>query len=483
MKRIKLALLLLLLSCMALLSACGSDYRIIASENVITRMTEMHDCTVVDARSPEAYAEGHVPDAINIPADTVGDGEIEALPAKDLPIIVYGESESAGNQAAKRLADLGYEKVFTFGGISAWRGDVVKEEDPEHVHLFNEKATTAQFFVKDATRDEAAIFRYSCACGEGARYKTFTHGRKTSELLSVGKKADLLDGKKILFAGNSFNYYGKTVNYVDGGVTEQAARMNDTGYFYELCKQNGAEVNVTNWSFGSHTLSDIFSSSCAADKECTAGHDHLADLTDRNYDYVSLMDMNRAAGMNEDEYIAKIKSFMKLFTDVNPDCKFIFSIPSGAYWYNHQDKLGAYDYVTFAAKLAELDNVIVIDWGRLVYDLVKRDTLLPDSTVRCTESSLITPDGNQPNLLSGYIHAVMTYCAITGETAVGQPTMLENGTETGFALRFQMDSYIEKIYKGKSTNFVGILSSEEEMKNVQQLINRYMDMESYRHYK
>ena len=48
MKRIKLALLLLLLSCMALLSACGSDYRIIASENVITRMTELHDCTVVD---------------------------------------------------------------------------------------------------------------------------------------------------------------------------------------------------------------------------------------------------------------------------------------------------------------------------------------------------------------------------------------------------------------------------------------------------
>ena len=61
--------------------------------------------------------------------------------------------------------------------------------------------------------------------------------------------------------------------------------------------------------------------------------------------------------------------------------------------------------------------------------------------------------------------------------------MLENGTETGFALRFQMSAYIEKIYKGKSTNFVGILSSEEEMKNVQQLINRYMDMESYRHYK
>ena len=359
----------------------------------------------------------------------------------------------------------------------------MKEEDPEHVHLFNEKATTAQFFVKDATRDEAAIFRYSCACGEGARYKTFTHGRKTSELLSVGKKADLLDGKKILFAGNAYNYYGKTVSFVDGGVTEQAARMNDTGYFYELCKKNGATVNVTNWSFGNHTLADLFDGSCSVDRECDAGHDHLADLTDRNYDYVSLMDMTQVSNVSEEEYIESLKSFMKVFTDVNPDCKFIFSIPSGAYWYNHRDSLGAYPYVSFAEKIAALDNVIVMDWGRLIYDLVKQDTSVPGSSLRCSESSLITPDGQNPNLLSGYIHTLMTYCAITGETAVGQPTALENGTETGNALRFQKTVYIEKIYKGKSTNFTAFMDSETEMKGIQQLIDRYLDMETYRFYK
>ncbi len=61
------------------------------------------------------------------------------------------------------------------------------------------------------------------------------------------------------------------------------------------------------------------------------GFNHLEELKDRNFDYVSLMDIARDYPSQE-EYIEELKGYMKLFTDVNPNCKFIYSIPCGAYW-------------------------------------------------------------------------------------------------------------------------------------------------------
>ena len=82
-------------------------------------------------------------------------------------------------------------------------------------------------------------------------------------------------------------------NYVDQPVTvlekkqsvlTQEARSNDKGYFYQICKNNGAEVAVTNWTFGNHTFTDLFEE-CSADRGCN-GVDHSSYLTDRSFDYV-----------------------------------------------------------------------------------------------------------------------------------------------------------------------------------------------------
>ena len=76
----------------------------------------------------------------------------------------------------------------------------------------------------------------------------------------------------------------------------------------------------------------------------------------------------------------------------------------------------------------------------------------------------------------------MTYCAITGETAVGQPTNLENGTEPDSAAKYKKESFVKNFYTG-STNFPEIMESEAVMRGFQQLIDTYLDKKTYLDYK
>ena len=78
------------------------------------------------------------------------------------------------------------------------------------------------------------------------------------------EKVDL-NGKKILIIGNSYVYYGRSVIHKGTSVKDQASRSNDKGFFYQLCKLNGYDVSVTNWTFGGHGLGDF------CDKPCSRG--------------------------------------------------------------------------------------------------------------------------------------------------------------------------------------------------------------------
>ena len=109
---------------------------------------------------------------------------------------------------------------------------VACERQPEHV--FDEKKTTSEYFAEDSTDTSAAKYYYSCKhCGEKST-ETFEYGKKDSERAAVGSKAkETLDGKKILFVGCSYNYYGHIVIDKGKGVNDLASRTNDMGYFYD----------------------------------------------------------------------------------------------------------------------------------------------------------------------------------------------------------------------------------------------------------
>lgn len=78
---------------------------------------------VIDARTPEAFATGHVPGAINLPHRTIT-AETAHFP-KDAVLVTYcdGIGCNASTKAAVKLSRLGYRVKEMIGGIDWWRRD------------------------------------------------------------------------------------------------------------------------------------------------------------------------------------------------------------------------------------------------------------------------------------------------------------------------------------------------------------------------
>lgn len=81
---------------------------------------------ILDVRTEEEFAEGHIPNAVLLPDTEVKQRAEELLPDKEQTILVYCRSGRRSALAAQELADMGYTNVYDFGGILDWTGDVVK---------------------------------------------------------------------------------------------------------------------------------------------------------------------------------------------------------------------------------------------------------------------------------------------------------------------------------------------------------------------
>lgn len=76
---------------------------------------------LLDVRTPQEFAQGHVEGAINLPVGELP-SRLDRLPAKkDQPIVVYCQSGRRSAAAVKVLAEAGYSKVFDLGAMSNWR--------------------------------------------------------------------------------------------------------------------------------------------------------------------------------------------------------------------------------------------------------------------------------------------------------------------------------------------------------------------------
>ena len=116
---------LLLVGCAA--PAEENTYRQINMDEAITMMEEESGYIILDVRTPEEFADKHIPGAINIPNETISTEEIPELPNKDQLILVYCRSGNRSKQASEKLAVLGYTNIVEFGGINDWPGETVTE--------------------------------------------------------------------------------------------------------------------------------------------------------------------------------------------------------------------------------------------------------------------------------------------------------------------------------------------------------------------
>lgn len=74
---------------------------------------------LIDVRSPEEFAAGHVEGATNIPVGEV-ETRIADFGAQNQPIVVYCRSGVRSARAARILAGAGYRNVYNLGAMSSW---------------------------------------------------------------------------------------------------------------------------------------------------------------------------------------------------------------------------------------------------------------------------------------------------------------------------------------------------------------------------
>ena len=104
-----------------------NSYKQISMDEAVTMMAEETDYIILDVRTPEEFAEKHIPNAINVPNETIGKDDIPELPRKDQMILVYCRSGNRSKQASEKLVKLGYTNIYEFGGINDWTGETVGE--------------------------------------------------------------------------------------------------------------------------------------------------------------------------------------------------------------------------------------------------------------------------------------------------------------------------------------------------------------------
>lgn len=82
---------------------------------------DRQDFVLLDARSPDLYARGHLPRAINLPHAKIVDAKLRDYPAGTL-FVVYcaGPHCNGAHRAALRLARLGRPVKLMIGGITGW---------------------------------------------------------------------------------------------------------------------------------------------------------------------------------------------------------------------------------------------------------------------------------------------------------------------------------------------------------------------------
>ena len=103
-----------------------SVIKYVSMDEIVQIMNENSNYIILDVRTMQEYNEGHIPNAICIPNETISENIINKLPNKEQLILIYCRSGNRSKQAAQKLKNLGYTNLIEFGGIIDWAGDVVK---------------------------------------------------------------------------------------------------------------------------------------------------------------------------------------------------------------------------------------------------------------------------------------------------------------------------------------------------------------------
>ena len=87
-----------------------------------TRLINSRDALVLDVRSQDEFARGHILNARNIAASEIEARAKDIETHKNIPVIIYDGNGRDGASAAATLRKNGFSEIYNLtGGIGAWR--------------------------------------------------------------------------------------------------------------------------------------------------------------------------------------------------------------------------------------------------------------------------------------------------------------------------------------------------------------------------
>jgi rhodanese-related sulfurtransferase len=112
----KLILVILVIIVVAVLYTRFSGVRVSGGE---ARERVAKGAMLLDVRSPEEFAGGHIDDAVSIPVQELA-GRLDELGDKAGEIVVYCQSGGRSAMATRLLQSNGFANVYDLGGIGQW---------------------------------------------------------------------------------------------------------------------------------------------------------------------------------------------------------------------------------------------------------------------------------------------------------------------------------------------------------------------------
>ncbi len=120
MKRI----LFILLVIMVMAAGCSgsSSYKDLEVEEFAQMLSDRQDgVLLLDVRTPEEFAEGHIPGALNVNwFDEDFLEQLESVLRKDIPVLVYCRGGNRSARAAALIQSSGYRAYNLLGGYQSW---------------------------------------------------------------------------------------------------------------------------------------------------------------------------------------------------------------------------------------------------------------------------------------------------------------------------------------------------------------------------
>ncbi|MBQ4838748.1 rhodanese-like domain-containing protein [Pseudoalteromonas luteoviolacea] len=99
-----------------------ADIKVVSAKDLLINQMSAKPHTIIDVRTPEEFANGHLKGALNIPYDQIAAQSFLLAKLKDKTLVVYCRSGRRANIFERALLEQGFKLLHLEGDMLGWQG-------------------------------------------------------------------------------------------------------------------------------------------------------------------------------------------------------------------------------------------------------------------------------------------------------------------------------------------------------------------------